>query len=652
MIKKIVQQYQDYSDRGFMMPAVLIVSSALFLIGMAGLQLAQATFTDTFTEYYGRLAQEAAKAGIDFAKDKYEANQNETFASYASPADKAACNGLSNGQKVNSTSNYCAAFGITQTTTTDGTKRIQSTGTVFVGNQKYSRTVIGILNRKTTSAATPDQYGPLIWIDANDSTTVNFPEKRISATSSGQVRNENLASPFTYVSNSTIANLGTYSGTSVYTGISFNVASLPATATIKGAYIKFANSSNRDVSNTTPLVERIKAIAEGWVTTAAPTCSFGTATGSRLGAAGPYAPSVDWDVTTQPFGANAAGSNFYQTIDVTSLVQQSITAGVSAGTWSGTNDCVNFRLEPLSGSGFRAFYKFSPTPPQLYIVYETSPAHSAPASGSYINNIMDKSGNNNYFTSVIAPGDTGLSSPKWYPSATGYHNNGLLSFNKPSGVSGTAVSGNMLLFGGGPLRAAGQRTGQTVFIVGEPRTLTTGCASSCAQANQDQEGTFASIFANGSTGFSGGTAAMFGSRGGLTNTPANICTVTFGSPSLSACQSTTWSTAKDNSATTIMVYQSADNTGLRQLNIQNGIIQQNLGAPTTNYNTYSYDTYYALGTNAQYSGYANFEGTIGDFIVYDKYLTCADIKTIVKYLSNKWSISTGSDIQCQNDVFF
>lgn len=646
-MNKLLQFYRIHSEQAFMMPAVLIVSSALFLIGMAGLQLAQSTFTDTYTELYGRLAQETAKAGIDFAKDKYEANQSEAFTSYGSVANQTACNNLSNGQKVNSTSIYCAAFILTPITTTDGTKRIQSTGTIFFNGRTYTRTIFGILNRKTTTAATPDQYGPLIWLDANDSTTVNFPEKRISSATATNVTNENISGG-TNIVNSTVAALGYYSSSTVYTGVAFNVATLPKTATIKGAYLKLANSSNRDVSNTGTLVERIQAVADGTSGLAATTCAWSTATNTLTNAT-VLAHSVDWDVTTQPFGANAAGSNFYQTVDVSTLVQDAI----AHANWAGTsNDCLGFRLKWISGAGYRAFYKNSPTPPQLYIVYETSPAHSAPASGSYITNILDKSGNNNYFTSVIAPGDTGLSSPKWYPSATGYHNNGLLSFNKPSGVSGTAVSGNMLLFGGGPLRAAGQRTGQTVFIVGEPRTLTTGCASSCAQANQDQEGTFASIFANGSTGFSGGTAAMFGSRGGLTNTPANICAVTSGSPSLSACQSTTWSTAKDNSATTIMVYQSADNTGLRQLNIQNGTIQQNLGAPTTNYNTYSYDTYYALGTNAQYSGYANFEGTIGDFIVYDKYLTCADIKTIVKYLSNKWSISTGSDIQCQNDVFF
>ena len=101
-----------------------------------------------------------------------------------------------------------------------------------------------------------------------------------------------------------------------------------------------------------------------------------------------------------------------------------------------------------------------------------------------------------------------------------------------------------------------------------------------------------------------------------------------------------------------MVYQTADNTGLRQINNQNGVNVSNLGTPTTNYNTFSYDTYYSLGTNAQYAGYASLEGTLGEFILYDKVLTCPDIKTISKYLSTKWNISIGSDVQCQGDVFF
>jgi hypothetical protein len=323
---------------------------------------------------------------------------------------------------------------------------------------------------------------------------------------------------------------------------------------------------------------------------------------------------------------------------------------IAQASWAGTgSDCLALRFSWLSGSGNRSFQKITP---QLYVVYETSPVHTAPASASNVNNILDKSGNNNYFTPTIGPGDTGYSNPKWYSNLAPINNLGVMAFSNPSGIAGSSMSSNLQLFGGGPLRESGVSTGKTVFIVGEPRSLTGGCASSCATANQVQDGTFASIFANGTTGFAGGTAAMFGARGGITNTAGNICTVTFGAPALVACQTTTWSASNNNTNTKLMVYQSADNTGLRQINNQNGVNVSNLGAPTTNYNTHSYDTYYALGTNAQFAGYANFEGTIGEFIVYDRALSCLDIKTISKYLSTKWNISIGSDVQCQGDVFF
>ncbi|MBC7746498.1 hypothetical protein H7Y40_00770 [Pedobacter sp.] len=139
-----MKKYISQTHNGFTMPAILIVSSALFVIALATLQAAISIQSSINNQYYNKLAQEAAEAGAAYAYACLENNAH--LQTWTTPlTQKTDCNGTNTYSYASispSVSNIKATFSVGDLeVSTTNTYQIAASGTVNITNSSGTSTI-------------------------------------------------------------------------------------------------------------------------------------------------------------------------------------------------------------------------------------------------------------------------------------------------------------------------------------------------------------------------------------------------------------------------------------------------------------------------------------------------------------------------------
>lgn len=652
-----MKTHSSVKQPGFMLPSVIVISSTLFILGLAIAQLVTTDRQFVAQRMFELVAQNAAKSGVDYAKEQFNANP-----AYSGTSEFT----------LSTNSTYKITFTVTVlSTSTDGnSKRVDSVGKVYFPATSTSAFVTSSLRGQvvngsgsstggtcsggsctgaggTITPQTPDAFSPMSWYDASDDSTLQCtcstgsPTSDVDAwgTPSGgylKERQSDGAQTSSSVSSSYITSgydspLGNGSSVLAYSGISFRMT-VPKNATVTSAYIFFrAAAGSTPGPNMGTHQMRVEAIN--------PSSAYMPANGVWSTSASNQLRNrpilnyswLTWDVPSWSV-AGQAGSQ-QRTPDISSMVQ-SIVNDPSYNPWN----YIAFRLWRYSGS-YNRYIDKSQAVINIYYTVPSAPVPTAPTDGSEVASWNDKSGHGITLTSEgegTGPtyrtnrqnGKPMLNFPASsyarllgdYTKSTSSPALTIFTVMKPdsgSDTGGTAVTVDGLLPSNTETNCD-DTTNPNDNIYCYERMYLLGKSGSTTSAQLDiqrqglsytefsKKAIIPNIFSSSPTAktFIGG--AGFAPGGCNTTLDASSVDLVTDSTSTSNCPSGAWPKGY------------VSNTTLTTI----------------------------VGTD--YYNNAQFRGDIGEVIIYDKQLTCAQIASVQLYLRQKWfgDTNTNNVVRC------
>ncbi len=152
-------------QQGFIMPTVILLMSIMAFVAYAALLQASNGLNLSYKQAYIQMARIASKSAIDYAQEQFD---NSACGNYTGTAE----------QDLVSNSRYRLTFkSEVVSTSADGfEKTIKGTGSVYL--PRYSNTARYVFDirseivRTYAVCKTPDNFAPLVWLDASDTTTL------------------------------------------------------------------------------------------------------------------------------------------------------------------------------------------------------------------------------------------------------------------------------------------------------------------------------------------------------------------------------------------------------------------------------------------------------------------------------------------------
>lgn len=619
------------SRRGFALPTVIIMTLVLSLVAYAVLVQANNNLTTTYKQTYIQIARTASKAAIDYAQEQFDSS---TCGDYDGTPE----------QELISTDRYRVTMkaDVIETSADGYEKIVQGTGSVYLpktsATAKYVFDIKSEVVRTYALCKTPDNFAPLIWLDASDTDTLKKTIVSTTTTSSqtgGYILDlfqpndtveekvsDGSQGLFSWLSNdiemhtcdraefTIFACNGSLSDRDVYNGFVFENINVPAGSVISSATLQLKGAVPSGTGG--GVTHRIYGL-------------FETATN----------PHLD---LFEPFGTNQVKSRIENStlrtttyfdqstnnlppgnvvnFDVTSILQEM----VDNPNWdpASNNGKVGFGLERVTGTGSRKACKGNPglgfcadKGPKLTVTYDAGANTTQAENGEGVDEWQDKSGNGNHARAVYGNVPTRVDNQ--------INSNTIVRFNNGAMVSTLT-------------EALANKREFTVLAVIKPNFSTsasdarfvTGMTSSASSDNVEGSSISALLRNSTTSGFSSiyaGTSSSY-----RTN---YACGVTCADTPFIV--SSVFRVEDDDSVTATL-------KGNGTIGTENPGVNPSVASPPY---VYGIDQVYFGGRRSGSmpgSGGSYFNGDYAEIAVYDKALACREIEALEEYFRNKWNV--------------
>lgn len=249
-------------QRGFAMPTVIVLMSLMSIIAFAALMQANSGLTLAYKQAYIQMARIGSKAAVDYAQEQFDTSLCGSY------------NGTTETDLV-SNDRYRVTFKaeVIETSTDGLEKTIKGTGSVYLPKlstvAQYVFDIRSEIVRTYAACKTPDNFNPLVWLDASDvtslkhqdvtTTTVSVETTFGNATDTVRDTVEELVSNGGQTTNSWQSNdlemhrcdsaefsssiCNSTSTRYLYTGLVFQNVNVPQNATITAATLEFSGGT-------------------------------------------------------------------------------------------------------------------------------------------------------------------------------------------------------------------------------------------------------------------------------------------------------------------------------------------------------------------------------------------------------------------------
>jgi len=603
---------------GFIMPTVIILMSIMVVIAYAALMQTNNGLNLSYKQAYIEMARIASKAAVDYAQEQFD---NSSCGNYTGTSE----------QDLVSNNRYRVTFkaDVTSTSTDGFEKTIKGTGSVYLpklsSTAQYVFDIRSEIVRTYAVCKTPDNFGPLIWLDASNLTSLK--KVGTSTTTTSPVTSYGTASDSTRDTLEERADNGSQTTASwqsndfemhdcnttefssaicsssatkyLYAGLIYSNINVPRNATITSASIKVACTTPSGTSGS--LTQRVYGI---YKTATNPHPDLFTQAGTNqlktpLSTASLHTTAfVDNTNNNCPPGNNTV-------YDVTSVVQEIVNnSNWDPATGGGR---MGFAFQRTAGSGSRHMLKDGN---QLNISYSTTTVSQA-ANNDPLGEWDDISGNGNnaIYTHGTAP--TRVDNQINGKTIVRFNNGDMLS------TLTSALSGK---------REA------TVFAVIKPNFSTSGSDGRIIS------GTSTSATNDTTAGSSIIPLLRYAANSGFSNIYSGSASTYRTDYSCGAtCASVPYMFAS------VFTIDPTTNTITSTLKGNGSQVNQRTGlSPAGSPYTYGINQVYFGGTRSGAmpgSGVNYFNGDYAEMVVYDHALTCRQIESLEDYFRSKWALS-------------
>lgn len=626
-----MKAFGKLNQNGFAMPVIIMLMALMAIVAYTVLSQSSNNLRLTFRQSYYQMARIASKAAIDYAQEQF---------------DNASCGNYTGTTETNlvSNSHYRLTFKAeVVSTAADGlSKTIKGTGSVYLptnsSNARYVFNVQSEIVNTYATCKTPDNFSPLIWLDASDTatlkktgtstTTVNPLTSFGNASDSTRDTLEERADNGSQTTNSWQSNdfemhicdsaefsnaiCTTNSSKYLNVGMIYSGVNIPQGSTITSATLTLACANPAGTSGS--VTHKVSGIFKS---SSNPHPNLFTSTGSNQ-LKTPLGTASLHTVANASVSENNCPPGNNTTYNVTNVVQEII----SDPNWDPTNPANGGRLglgiQYVSGAGSRHLDKNGN---KLSISYSTSTVSQA-NNGDGIGVWLDKSGNGNDASFVYGSAPTRQDNQINNKTIVRFNNSALLS------SLDTALSGK---------REA------TVFAVIKPNFSTSSSdgriisATTSSAANDTTSGSsIIPLLRNAAnTGFS---------------------SIYSGSSSTYRLNNTCGSTCNNIASVFSSLFRSSSTTNTDGYLRLNGseVTQKTDMNPGGSPYTFGFNQVYFGGTRTGAmpgSGTSYFNGDYAELVVYDHELSCHQMVSVENYLRVKWNLSASAYADtCPDDV--
>jgi hypothetical protein len=606
------------NESGFLMPMVIVLMSVMAIVAYAVLLQTNNGLNLAYKQAYIQMARTASKSAIDYAQEQFD---NANCGNYNGTAE----------QNLVSNSRYRITFKAeVLSTSADGfEKTIKGTGSVYLpvisNTAKYVFDIRSEIVRTYAVCKTPDNFGPLIWLDASNvstlkkigtntttvSSTTIFGNAGDSTRDTLEERADNgsqtLASWQSNDFEMHTCDSGEFSSSVCTTnatkylniGLIYQGVNVPKNSTITSATVKLACATPSGTSGS--LTHRIYGI---YKSASDPHPDLFAQNGSNqlktpLSTAGLHTTaSANTTENNCPPGNNT-------TYDVTGVVQEIINnPNWDPSTGGGR---LGLAIQRVSGSGSRHLLKNGNV---LNVSYSTTTVSQA-NNGDFVGEWDDLSGNGNNAISTHGTAPTRQDNQINSKTIVRFGNGDMLSSLSSALSSKREMT---ILAVVKPNFGTSASSGRVISGMTSSAANDSGSGNSITPLLRNASGSgFSSIYSGSSSTYR--TDYTCGAT--CNNTP-----YIFGSAfTLDGVTNTITSSLRGNGA------EVANRTGLN---------------PSGSPYTYGINQVYFGGNRSGAvpgSGVNYFNGDYAELVVYDYALTCHDIESLEDYLRSKWAIS-------------
>lgn len=633
------------AESGFAMPTVILLTVVMSLVAFATLVQANNALNLSYKQAYIQMTRIASKAAIDYAQEQFD-NSTGTFVNgvcttpppYSGTAE----------QDLIANDRYRLTFKaeVLETSADGLQKTVKGTGSIYLPKSSETAQYVFDIRSEIVSTyaacKTPDNFGPLVWLDASDTDTLkktSIPSTTQTSTA-GQgildlfLPNDTIEERVTDGSQGALSWLsndiemhtcdtleflfscsGSLANRDLYNGIVFQNINIPKNASIVSATLSLKGAVPSGSGS--PITQRVYGL-------------YNTTTN-------PHLPLFD------PFGSNQVRSRITNTslrtaayrdqtlnnfppgnsvnYNVTSIVQEMVNNPNWNPTGGGNNGRLGLALQRLSGTGSKKACKGNPgsscspngvnNGPQLVVTYSTTASVQQTVNGEGVDEWQDKSGNDNHARFTYGNKPVRTDNQINGHSIVRFNNGAMLS------ALNTALAGKreMTVFAVVKANYASSATDGRI-ISGMTNTTANDTAGTT---------TIVPLLRNGvNSGFSSIYASSASSN--RTDYSCNI-----------ACASVAYA------YTSVFRSENLDDTTaqLKGAGVL-GTEKTGISPSGTPPYTYGINQIYFGGTRTGLSpgsGTNYFNGDYAELIVYDYALTCQQVESIEEYLRSKWNTS-------------
>ena len=606
-------------EPGFVMPTIIILMVIMASVAYATLVQANNGLNLSYKQAYIQMARSASKAAVDYAQEQFN---NANCGSYSGTAETNLTGASNTRYRITMQAE------VTNTSPDGFEKTIKGTGRIYLPKASSSALYVFDIRseivRTYAVCKTPDNFGPLVWLDASDITTLrktndtDHLDANTAFGSSGDSTRDTLEERVdngqqggsSWSSNDLqmhscsaaefSASICNDNATKyLYSGIVFENVNIARNSTIVAAIMSARAASQGGISGS--LTHRVCGIYETSTNPHKARFSSG-GTGqirSRIQTANLHTAACQ-DTTTNNFPPGDTIN-----LDITSVLQEI----VNNANWNPATGRLGLAVYRLSGTGSRTVLK---------------------------DNIRLSV---NYNRGSSDPADDGETVRQWNDKSPNQYNAKLVYGNAPTRLDNqingkTIVRFNNSAFVSSLSRALSGKREFTAFAVLKPNFGTSAAtgrviSGMTTSGTDDTSGTNGIIplrRQNNATGFSNYYAnsasyeAIMGCNPACASTPY-LATSWF---HIDTTDNTITATLRGNGGA-----QSGQKTGI------------NPGSPPPPY-TFGIDQLYWGGrrTGAMPgAGIDYFNGDYAELVVYDKALSCHEIENLEEYFRNKWAIN-------------
>lgn len=631
------------SESGFAMPTVILLTVVMGLVAFAALVQANNALNLSYKQAYIQMTRIASKAAIDYAQEQFD-NSTGSFVNdicttpppYSGTAE----------QDLISNDRYRLTFKaeVLETSPDGLQKTVKGTGSIYLPKASATAQYVFDIRSEIVSTyaacKTPDNFGPLIWLDASDTDTLKKTAVSSSANSSTAglgildliFPNDTVEERVTDGSQGTLSWLsndlemhtcdtlefvlgcsGSLANRDVYTGIVFQNVNVPQGATIVSATMSLKGAVPSGSGSS--ITQRVYGLLN---TASNPHLPLFTPFGSNqvrsriTNASLRTAAFRDQTINNFPPG-NSVNYN------VTNIVQEM----VSKPTWNpaGNGGRLGLGIQRMSGTGSKKACKGNPgsscspigtnNGPQLVVTYSSGGTVQQAANGEGVDEWQDKSGNGNHarFTYGTKPVRTDNQ----------INNQPVVRFNNGAMLSSLTTA------------LAGRRE-MTVFAVVKANYSTSATdgriISGMTNTTADDTAGTTTIIPLLRNGSDSGFSSIYASSN-ASNRTDYTCGV--------ACANLAYIYSS------IFRTESTEDT-TAQLKGEGVLRTEKAGITPSGTPPYTYginQVYFGgrrTGTSPG-TGTNYFNGDYAELIVYDHALTCQQVESIEQYLRSKWNTS-------------